>query len=636
MRGESWSLRQYLIAYNIIVVVMVIGFLTGLSYLQAIDQLAEQDRALRSGTATHVVESVLLVDQGQRVVDASLNRDLQRAFEPFLAAYDHTGGDPSRLDLDAVRAASGDRVDGRLDLYVIDPRGVVVASTVRDELGLDFSNWSPAYYAGLVAILENGVYSADRATRSAANGSAGELRKYAFMPTGDRRYLLELGLTTPFAADERISQSPEEAAAEATLINPDVVGVRVFDAWKNLLDGNGTAVNATLDPVLAARLDRCLKDEAQFEVREPDGRITQYLRIDLAGNSTASAQTLVVELVYSHQLAARQAAELLLFHLLIGSAACVLGVVFAFGASRYVTRPVRAIVEDVEAIAHGDLDRRIRPIPSREFEALVAAINRMVGTIRRYGNEIALRRAELAIASEIQAAFLPRTLPAIPGFECAAVNRPAREVGGDLHDLIPLSAGRIAIVCADVSGKGMPAALFMGLIRTVLRSAAPRFAAPAKVMRTANEACCEDAGERGTFVTTFYGVLRPERRTFRYVNAGHNPPLLFRAATGVFETLEPTGPALGLVCGIEFGEAEVALEPGDALVLFTDGVVEAIDEHEKEFGEERLRETIRAHASASAETILQEILAAVGAHCGGTAQFDDITLVVIRARTNGA
>ena len=328
---------------------------------------------------------------------------------------------------------------------------------------------------------------------------------------------------------------------------------------------------------------------------------------------------------------AEQPGTVLTYHLLIGAGAIALGVVFAFGASRYVTRPVRAIVDDVEAIAAGDLDRRIRPIPGREFQALVGSINRMVSTIRQYGEELAHGRSERAIAAEIQAAFLPRTLPPVPGFDCAAVNRPAREVGGDLHDLIPLSAGRLALVCADVSGKGMPAALFMALIRTQLRSAAPRYASPAKVVRTANEACCEDAGERGTFVTTFYGVLRPGARTLRYVNAGHNPPLLLRASTGTFETLEPTGPALGLVCDAAFSEAEVAIEPGDLLVLYTDGVIDAIDGADTEFGEARFRATVQSLRDAPVGVIVEGILAAVGTHAGGAPQFDDITLVVVRA-----
>ena len=332
---------------------------------------------------------------------------------------------------------------------------------------------------------------------------------------------------------------------------------------------------------------------------------------------------------------AEQPGTVLTYHLLIGAGAIALGVVFAFGASRYVTRPVRAIVDDVEAIAAGDLDRRIRPIPGREFQALVGSINRMVSTIRQYGEELAHGRSERAIAAEIQAAFLPRTLPPVPGFDCAAVNRPAREVGGDLHDLIPLSAGRLALVCADVSGKGMPAALFMALIRTQLRSAAPRYASPAKVVRTANEACCEDAGERGTFVTTFYGVLRPGARTLRYVNAGHNPPLLLRASTGTFETLEPTGPALGLVCDAAFSEAEVAIEPGDLLVLYTDGVIDAIDGADTEFGEERFRATVQSLRDAPAGAIVEGILAAVGTHAGGAPQFDDITLVVVRATGTG-
>ncbi|MEN6343025.1 MAG: SpoIIE family protein phosphatase [Methanospirillum sp.] len=638
MGGARRSLRLYLIQCIVVVIVCVIGFLTVLSYGQATGQLAEQDQHLRAQTGANAVESVRLVDEGLRVVDDSMNRELVRAFDPFLAAYDGAGGDPDRLDLAALQRELGDEVEGDLDLYVISPEGVIVASTVPEVLGLDFSARFPDYYRRLQGIMANGTFSADRVVRSVTNASAGgvtgELRKFAFMPVTSRRHLLELGLSSPILADDRSRLSYVAAAGRAVAPNPDVRNVSVYDAQRNLLAEDGSVAETPVDAGTALLLDRALGGENEIEVREANGSVRQFLRVDLNDAATASNMALVLELDYAHRLAAAQAEGILLFHLATGAAAIVIGVIAAFGVGRFVSRPVAAIVEDVEAIAEGDLDRRIRRMPNREFEQLVVAINRMVGTIRQYGTELERRQAEVAIAAEIQRAFLPRVLPDAPGFDLAAVSRPAREVGGDLHDLVPLTAGRVAVVCADVSGKGIPAALFMALTRTVIRAAASRYAAPAKVVRAANESICEDAGERGTFVTTFYGVLRPERRTFRYVNAGHNPPLLLRAS-GAWETLEPTGPALGLLCGAEYGEAEIGLETRDLLLLYTDGVVEAIDAAEKEFGEDRLRAVVAAHRDGSAAAVADAILAAVDAHVAGAEQFDDITLVVCRATGEG-
>ena len=637
MGGPPRSLRLYLIQCIVVAIVCVIGFLTVLSYVQATGQLAEQDQHLRAQTGANAVESVRLVDDGLRVVDDSMNRELSRAFGPFLAAYDEAGGDPARLDLAALQRECGAEVEGRLDLYVISADGAIVASTAPEVLGLDFAARFPDYYERLRGIMANGTFSADRVVRSVTNASArgvtGELRKFAFMPAPGRRHLLELGLSSPVLADDRSRLSYVAAADRAMALNPDVTRVSVYDAQGNLLAENGSASATPVDAGTALLLDRSLGGEDEIEVREANGSVRQFLRVDLNDAETASDMALVLELDYAHRLAAAQAGGLLLFHLATGAAAIMIGVVVAFGVGRYVSRPVAAIVEDVEAIAGGDLDRRIRRMPNREFEQLVEAINRMVATIRQYGTEFEHRQAEVTIAAEIQRAFLPRALPDAPGFDLAAVSRPAREVGGDLHDLVPLTAGRLAVVCADVSGKGIPAALFMALTRTVLRAAASRYAAPAKVVRAANESICEDAGERGTFVTTFYGVLRPERRTLRYVNAGHNPPVLLRASRE-WETLEPTGPALGLLCGAEYAEAEVALDDGDLLLLYTDGVIEAIDT-EEEFGEDRLRQVVAAHRGATAAAVADAVLAAVDAHVAGAEQFDDITLVVCRAIGEG-
>jgi sigma-B regulation protein RsbU (phosphoserine phosphatase) len=248
--------------------------------------------------------------------------------------------------------------------------------------------------------------------------------------------------------------------------------------------------------------------------------------------------------------------------------------------------------------------------------------------------EIARKNAELEIAADIQRSFLPETLPETEGFDIAARSLPAKEVGGDFFDVIPLeviplSGKRTGMMIADVSGKGVPAALFMALSRVIVRVTATWFPTPGASMARANAIITSDS-KRGMFVTIFYGILDGDEHTLTYVNAGHNPPMLYRAGSGEIEILPATGIAFGIMDDAEYGENTVSLSPGDVIVLYTDGVTEAINETDEMFETDRLKETIRAHHSSPADTIADQIIREVFAFSGTQPQFDDITLMVVR------
>jgi NarL family two-component system response regulator LiaR len=255
----------------------------------------------------------------------------------------------------------------------------------------------------------------------------------------------------------------------------------------------------------------------------------------------------------------------------------------------------------------------------RELEALrlIAADHRKVGQ-------------ELAVAGEIQATFLPDVLPTIPGWQLAAVLKPARQTAGDFYDLIPLPGGRVGILIADVTDKGMGAALYMALSRTLFRTYAAEYARrPELVLSAVNERILMDT--RATlFVTVFYGILDPESGTLTYCNAGHNPPYLLKAQEpGVVRDLSKTGMALGLFEGMTWQQDAVSVAPGDALVLYTDGIPDAQDGHGTFFGAERLRQIARAHLGRPAGDVQRDLMAAVDAFVGDAPQSDDITLMVV-------
>jgi PAS domain S-box-containing protein len=255
---------------------------------------------------------------------------------------------------------------------------------------------------------------------------------------------------------------------------------------------------------------------------------------------------------------------------------------------------------------------------------------------REMEGRLARSNAELQIAAEIQRNFMPEVIPQIAGFDIAARTVMAKEVGGDFFDVIPfeiiaLDKGTLGLLIADVSGKGVPAALFMALSRIVVRVNALWHRDPAKAIYDSNNIIAQDS-KSGMFVTLFFGTLSERDRTLTYVNAGHNPPVVFRSRTGTLEELMPTGIVLGAVENREYYSRTVTIGHGDVIVMYTDGVTESINAKEELFGEERLNAIIRESARLPAQEILERILSAVQEYTGDLPQFDDITLLVIKGK----
>ena len=246
-----------------------------------------------------------------------------------------------------------------------------------------------------------------------------------------------------------------------------------------------------------------------------------------------------------------------------------------------------------------------------------------------HGAELYRIEQELSLAGQIQSSFLPTDLPVQPGWQITAELEPARETAGDFYDVITLPNGRLGILIADVADKGMGAALYMALCRTLLRTYALEYHdRPDFVVKVTNRRILMDT-DVTMFVTVFYAVLDPVSGKLVYCNAGHHPPLLVRApGSGEVEPLTRTGMALGaLPAGNwERGLAEIA--PRDQLILYTDGITDAQDATGARFGRNRLADVARAHAGCPAREAKEHLLDAVSAFTGQAAQFDDITLLI--------
>ena len=250
---------------------------------------------------------------------------------------------------------------------------------------------------------------------------------------------------------------------------------------------------------------------------------------------------------------------------------------------------------------------------------------------------------ELEIGRQIQASFLPDSLPQSPGWEIAASFRPARQVAGDFYDAFVLKSGRLGLVIADVCDKGVGAALFMALFRSLIRASAdlaePAIAAvsdpaerAAKRVETAvvltNDYIARTHERANMFATLFFGILDPDTGLLTFINGGHEPPVLV-GPSGALERLKPTGPALGLLPDRDFEVRRVKLLPGGLLLAFTDGVTDARNASGEPFGEQRLIGLLGGPARSAAE-VLRDVERSLDEHTGGAEPFDDVTMLALR------
>ncbi len=234
---------------------------------------------------------------------------------------------------------------------------------------------------------------------------------------------------------------------------------------------------------------------------------------------------------------------------------------------------------------------------------------------------------ELRVARTIQQTLLPKEVPAIEGWEIAAHWQPAREVSGDFYDFLTFEDGRLGVIIADVTDKGVPAALVMATTRTLLRAAAERLKAPGDVLARANDVLCPDIPPK-MFVTCFYGIFDPATGLVRYANAGHDMPYLRRSAGGV-EELRARGMPLGLLPGMPYEEKEVVLQPGDTLLLYSDGLVEAHNSQREMLGFQQVRGLIDGHAGGA--DLILHLLDRLAAFTGADwEQEDDVTLLTVQ------
>ncbi|MBR4382312.1 MAG: SpoIIE family protein phosphatase, partial [Selenomonadaceae bacterium] len=309
-------------------------------------------------------------------------------------------------------------------------------------------------------------------------------------------------------------------------------------------------------------------------------------------------------------------------------------------SARFV-RPINELSDGVREIAGGNYEKTLDIKTEDEIKHLEICFNAMTFALKEYTANLTKTVAEreriqteLDIAADIQSGMLPKDFLVRDDFEILATMTPAKEVGGDFYDFYMLDKTHVVITVADVSGKGIPAALFMGSSKTVLNNFIVRFYKEnglALAVSAANEKICSN-NEAMMFVTAFVGVLNLESGEFTFVNAGHNPPVLYRAEKNSCEFLDvEKNFVLGPMDGISFAEQKISLKRGDLLFVYTDGVTEALNVKNEEYLPDRLIKFMNStDCRVDLQTLLKNIRGDVSAHVGEAEQSDDITLFALR------
>jgi serine phosphatase RsbU (regulator of sigma subunit) len=315
----------------------------------------------------------------------------------------------------------------------------------------------------------------------------------------------------------------------------------------------------------------------------------------------------------------------------------VLSVLLGVFISVGVSRQIRALRKGVERVSLGELDHKVEIKGSDEISELAGYFNKMAVDLKEHIEDLTRTTAEkerllseLTIAKNIQQSLLPEFMPVIPGIKIAAVTMPARMVGGDFYDFISLGGGKWGIVIADVSGKGVPAALYMALSKAIVRSCATASDPPADALNHTNDNIVE-LSRSDMFVTLFYAVVDPVDMSFKYSNAGHNAPVFIDNSDRNMVFLTAQAMPLGISLGLDAHSETVKLKKGDVIVLYTDGVTEAENERSEQYNITRLQEVIAVSLDLSPEEISKKVQEDLTLFVGKQPQHDDITIMVIKA-----
>ncbi|NRA38253.1 MAG: SpoIIE family protein phosphatase, partial [Planctomycetes bacterium] len=330
-------------------------------------------------------------------------------------------------------------------------------------------------------------------------------------------------------------------------------------------------------------------------------------------------------------------------YIYIGVGICASMLLVVFVSARFtnkITKPLNILVRDMSIVAKGDLSHRTKPHSDDEIGVLAHAFNKMTSNLKTAQEAMVEQEKaayEMNLAHEVQQQLLPQALPKLANYEIASFYDGAKAVSGDYFDFIPLGEGIWGFIIADVSGKGIPGSMVMAQCRTVVRLVANQYPDRAsETLKKTNRLLAKQI-KRGMFVTAFYAILNENTGEITYSSAGHNPLIIYRAATQSYELATPKGIAIGFNEGPLFDkniqEESATLQPGDSFILYTDGFPEAMNADEEEFGDDEFYEVVANAGHLPVGQMKDNIVQAIAEHRGAADQSDDLTLIAVKWKT---
>ena len=396
---------RYLLVSMVLITLVVATGITYVDYHQAQDNYESNARSMQQQTEQDLGESILIVDAGFKVYDEALNIRMKEAFDSFLAEYERAGRDPARMDLEKVKQDLG----GVMDLYIINDSMVIEYTTFLPDLGLDFSQW-PYTYTYFETIISQDGFFPDRVVKEVTTGN---IRKYAYMPSPDHRYIFELGLVEK-EMEGRGTMEYRESLQAIAYHNPEIRSIRAYDTVGREI---GTGLPA--DPGILPILKQVIAERRTLETTDPgSGTKIRYLFVDTSDQKYASDTSWILELVYDTSGISASLNRLLFFHGMVAFIAIMMSAGLALAASRYLSQPVQQIVHDIETVADGDLDHTISTRYALEFtqigesvNALVAELKGMIYRLTESEQELKKSEERYRTVVESQTEMIARFLP---------------------------------------------------------------------------------------------------------------------------------------------------------------------------------------------------------------------------------
>ncbi len=371
LKGKNRSFSLYLLVAMIVLVVIVVGLVAVNDY-NTKNMFERNSQHLQRQTEQDIIAMIRLTDESYSLYDSSLNDQMRRGLNEILVEYVRSGSNPSTMNLAAIKKTLGDSYD----IYLINESGVIEYTTFEPERGLDFKK-VPYFFTYLTTIRNSTGFFPDRMVEE--QHGTGQLRKFAYMPPPDHRYVLELGFTNPSIRGDRSFIQYKKAVEHIASANQYIERVRIFNAMGELVDNTSYVV----DPSTRSMLEKVLHQRGDLTINEPGtGQSVKYLFIDLKNKEYGSDLSRIVEITYNDAMLEKNASGHGQFHLFVAIVALIIGGCAAFILSRYLSKPIAGIVRDVDRISDGDLDWKISPTRVAEFQGLEQSINTMVISLK--------------------------------------------------------------------------------------------------------------------------------------------------------------------------------------------------------------------------------------------------------------